>query len=164
MTVQAPQVPWAQPTCVPVRPQVVTQTISQRGAWFDLNLDLTAIDIECNFHDRCSGFAGGAGQGTLHQGCEQGAAVSRGAVNVIRRIDNLSCHLGGRSYGVRIDSMAIQHGFRRCETPGAVIDADDADMAVRGTAGAVEIVERRDTGQREVAATPSELLKSPAAR
>ena len=85
-------------------------------------------------------------------------------MNVVGRIDNLSCHLGGRSYGVRIDSTAIQHGFRRGQTPGSIIDADDADMGVRGMACAVEVVEGRDTGKREVAATTGELLKSPAAR
>jgi hypothetical protein len=92
--------------------KIVPYAISQRGAWLNLHLNRLAIDIECYVHDGCSGFGGGAGQGALHKGGEQGATIAGGAVNVVGWIDDPCCHLGGRRYGVRIDGAAIQHGFR----------------------------------------------------
>ena len=139
-------------------------TISQRGAWFDLHLDLTAIDIECDFHDGCSRFGGGAGQGTLHQGCEQGAAVACGAVNVVGRIDHLRCHLGGRRYGVRIDNTAIQDGFRsgrrrgRSSTPMTPIWLFVAWPALSRSKKAATPASAKSPRRR------AKLLKPPAAR
>ena len=83
-------------------------------------------------------------------------------MNVIGWINHLRCHTGGRNYGGRIDGIAVQHSFRCGQTPRPVVDTDDADMRVHDTAYIVEIVEGRDTGEREVAATTSEFLKAPA--